>query len=69
MEEQWKEEEKHRVELEVLKEAGTEEEELQFAEIRSPFLYLGRVPEMIGPWSGRSETSTTSPPSSSLPSP
>ena len=28
MEEQWKEEEKHRVELEVLKEAGTEEEEL-----------------------------------------
>ena len=39
--------------------AGTELEELQLAEIRSPFLYLGRVPEMIGPWSGRSEISGT----------
>ena len=35
--------------------AGTELMELQLAEMTSPFLYLGRVPEMRGPWSGRSE--------------
>ena len=44
--------------------AGTELREVQLAEIRSPFLYLGTVPEMIGPWSGRSETWLTWSPSS-----
>ena len=53
--------------------AGTELREVQLAEIRSPFLYLGTVPEMIGPWSGRSETwltwSPSSPPVSPPPPP